>query len=62
MWSPLDEVKMGPSIFVCELQECQGGLVNFYERFEMPLRYLGEIQTLRYASMVRNLQVYELIP
>ena len=62
LWSPLDEVKMGPSIFVCELQECQGGVVDFYERFEMPLRYLGEIETRRYDRMVRNLQVYELIP
>lgn len=53
---------MGPSIFVCELQECQGGVVDFYERFEMPLRYLGEIETHRYDRMVRNLQVYELIP
>jgi len=28
----------------------------------MPLRYLGEIETRRYDRMVRNLQVYELIP
>ena len=53
---------MGTSIFVCELQKCQGGVVDFYERFEMTLRYLGEIETRRYDRMVRNLLVYKLIP
>jgi len=45
LWSPITDVKTGGGIFVCELQECQGGLADFYERFEMPLRYLGEIET-----------------
>ena len=62
MWSPLDEVKMGSSIFVCELQECQGGLGDFYERFEMPLNFLGEIETNKKGRMIRNLQVYEIVP
>ena len=30
LWSPLGgSRKMGPSIFVCELQECQDGVVDF---------------------------------
>jgi hypothetical protein len=62
LWSPLMDVKKGGGIFVCELQECQGGIVDFYKRFEMPLRYLGEIETLRKTRMIRNLQVYELVP
>jgi hypothetical protein len=62
LWSPIEEVKKGTGIFVCELQECQGGIADFYRRFEMPLRYLGEIETRRKIRMIRNLQVYELIP
>ena len=62
LWSPLDKVKKGPSIFICELQECQGGITDFYERFEMPLSSLGEIETSRNGRMIRNLQVYEIIP
>ncbi len=55
-------VKKGTGIFGFELQECQGGIADFYRRFEMPLRYLGEIETRRKIRMIRNLQVYELIP
>ena len=62
LWSPLDEVKRGPSIFICELQECQGGIADFYERFEMPLNFLGEIETNKKGRMIRNLQVYEIVP
>jgi len=35
--------------------------VDFYERFEMPMRYLGEVETRRKTRMIRNLQVYEFI-
>ena len=56
---PIAEVKKGGGIFVCELQECQGGIADFYEHFEMPLNYLGEIETRRKNRMIRNLQVYE---
>ena len=61
LWSPITDVKTAGGIFVCELQECQGGLADFYERFEMPLRYLGEIETHRKTRMIRNLQVYEFV-
>ncbi|MDP7439571.1 MAG: hypothetical protein QGI53_09030, partial [SAR324 cluster bacterium] len=61
LWSPITDVKTGGGIFVCELQECQGGVVDFYERFEMPMRYLGEVETRRKTRMIRNLQVYEFI-
>ena len=59
LWSPISEVKKGGGIFVCELQECQGGVADFHEHFEMPLNYLGEIETRRKNRMIRNLQVYE---
>jgi len=62
LWSPLDKVKRGPSIFICELQECQGGIADYYERFEMPLNYLGEIETRMNGRMIRNLEIYEIIP
>ena len=62
LWSPLEEVKRRPSIFVCELQECQGGLSDFTERFQMPLSFLGEIETPRKNRLIRNLQVYALSP
>ena len=61
LWSPIDDVKKGPAIFVCELQECQGGIEDYYKRFSMTLRYLGEIETSREKRMIRNLQVYELV-
>ncbi|MBL7036193.1 MAG: glycosyltransferase family 39 protein [SAR324 cluster bacterium] len=60
LWSPLTEVKNGTSIFVCELQECQNGLLDFNSRFQQPLNYLGEIETRRKDRMIRNLQVYAL--
>ena len=59
LWSPIADVKKGGGIFVCELQECQGGVADFHEHFEMPLNYLGEIETRRKNRMIRNLQVYE---
>ena len=62
LWSPLEEVKRRPSIFVCELQECQSGLSDFTERFQMPLSFLGEIETRRKNRLIRNLQVYALSP
>jgi len=62
LWSPLEEVKRRPSIFVCELQECQSGLSDFTERFKMPLSFLGEIETRRKNRLIRNLQVYALSP
>jgi hypothetical protein len=61
LWSPIDDVEKGPAIFVCELQECQGGIEDYYKRFSMTLRYLGEIETSREKRMIRNLQVYELV-
>ena len=62
LWSPLKEVKKGPSIFVCELFECQGDLVAYYKRFNLPLKYLGEVEILRKNRMIRNLQVYYINP
>ena len=62
LWSPLEEVKSRSSIFVCELQECQGGLDDFFERFQLPLNFLGEIETRRKNRLIRNIQVYALSP
>ena len=59
LWSPTAELKRKGGIFVCELQECQGGIEDFYEHFKIPLNYLGEIETSRNDRMIRNLQVYE---
>ena len=61
IWSKIVDVKKSGGIFVCELQECQGGIADFYERFEMPLHYLGEIETRRKTRMIRNLQIYEFV-
>ena len=61
LWSPLVEVKKGPSIFVCQLYDCQGDLVDYYERFNMPLKFLGEVETLRSNRLIRNLQIYLIV-
>jgi len=61
LWSPIEKVKIGPSIFVCELYECQGDLNDYYRKIKLPLNYLGEIETLRGVRLIRNLQIYEII-
>ena len=59
IWSPFTDVKKRGGIFVCELQECLGGIKDFYDHFEMSLKYLGEVETHRKTRMIRSLQVYE---
>ena len=58
LWSKIEDVKKIGGIFVCELQECQNGIKDFVQRFKVPLKYLGEIETLRETRMIRNLQVF----
>ena len=36
LWSPIADVKKIGGIFVCELQECLGGIKDFYDHFELP--------------------------
>ncbi len=62
LWSPLEEVKKSPSIFVCELYECQGDLYEYYKRFKIPLKYLGEVETRKENRLIRNLQIYFITP
>ena len=47
---------------MCELFECQGDLVDYYKRFNLPLKYLGEVEINRGNRMIRNLQVYSITP
>ena len=58
IWSPIEKVKVSSSIFVCELYECRGDLNDFYKRFNLPVQYLGEVETLRGSRLIRNLQIY----
>jgi len=60
LWSPIDKVKNEKSIFICELQECQGAIVDFYKRFKMNLNYLGEVETRSRKRLIRILQVYSI--
>ena len=60
LWSPIEKVKNKQSIFVCELQECQGALEDFYQRFKMNLNYLGEVETRSRKRLIRILQVYSI--
>ena len=60
LWSPIEKVKSKQSIFVCELQECQGALEDFYQRFKMNLNYLGEVETRSRKRLIRILQVYSI--
>ena len=60
LWSPIEKVKNEQSIFVCELQECQGALEDFYQRFKMNLNYIGEVETSTKKRLIRNLQVYSI--
>ena len=60
LWSPIEKVKSKLSIFVCELQECQGALEDFYHRFKMNLNYLGEVETQNRKRLIRILQVYSI--
>ena len=60
LWSPIEKVKSEQSIFVCELQECQGALEDFYQRFKMNLNYLGEVETRSRNRLIRVLQVYSI--
>jgi len=62
LWSPYQNVKKGSTIFVCELQECHGSLIDFYDRFHLQLSYLGEIETRKGKRLIRNLQIYLLNP
>jgi hypothetical protein len=60
LWSPIEKVKNEQSIFVCELQECQGALEDFYQRFKMNLNYIGEVETSTKKRLIRILQVYSI--
>ena len=60
LWSPIEQVKQNQAIFVCELQECWDAREDFYDRFRMPLNYLGEIETRRGNRLIRILQIYAL--
>ena len=60
LWSPIEKVKSEQSIFVCELQECQGALEDFYQRFKINLNYLGEVETRSRNRLIRILQVYSI--
>ena len=60
LWSPIEKVKNEQSIFVCELQECQGALEDFYQRFKMDLNYIGEVETRTKKRLIRILQVYSI--
>ncbi len=61
LWSPIEKVKSDKSIFVCELQECQGAMEDFYNRFKMNLNYLGEVETRSNYRLIRILQVYSIL-
>ncbi len=58
IWSPIKKVKKGPSIFVCDLQDCQQALEKFSENFAIPLEEIGDVVTLRGERVVRDLLVY----
>jgi len=60
LWSPIEKVKSKQSIFVCELQECQGALEDFFKRYKMNLNYLGEVETRSRKRLIRILQVYSI--
>jgi len=60
LWSPIEKVKRGKSVFVCELQECQGAQEDFFNRFKMSLKYLGEVETRSRKRLIRILQVYSI--
>ena len=60
LWSPIEKVKNEQSIFVCELQECQGALEDFYRRFKMSLVYIGEVETRTKKRLIRILQIYSI--
>ena len=57
-WRPEEEVRTGPSVFVCELWDCEQSRETFRERFSLNILYLGEIDVHRESRMVRNLLVY----
>ena len=59
-WSPEEEVRTGPSVFVCELWDCEQSREAFRERFSLNLLYLGEIDVHRKSRMIRNLLVYRI--
>ncbi len=61
LWSSIEKVKSEKSIFVCELQECQGATEDFYNRFKMNLSYLGEVETRSNTRLIRILQVYSIL-
>ena len=60
LWSPIEKVKSERSIFVCELQECQGAVEDFFQRFKMNLNYIGEVETRSNKRLIRILLVYSI--
>ena len=45
------------------LKEAINSVINqTYKRFNLPLKYIGEVEVIRTSRMIRNLQVYFITP
>ena len=60
-WSPEEAVRVGSSIFVCELYECVRSTRAFDKRFGLPLKRLGEVIVYRGGRLVRDLLLYRIV-
>lgn len=61
-WSPVEEVRKGPSLFVCELWECEQNQQLFRTSLGLGLELLGEIEVRRNQRLLRDLLVFRILP
>ena len=60
-WSSEEAVRVGPSIFVCELHDCVRATRMFNEGFGLPLKRLGEVIVHHGGRIIRDLLLYRIV-
>ncbi|NQU65666.1 MAG: glycosyltransferase family 39 protein, partial [SAR324 cluster bacterium] len=62
VWSPVEKVLAQGALLICPMDECRKLVRKAEKRFNKELYLIGDVQTVRFGFVVRELSVYYLKP